>query len=132
MNRGTGARRGRDDPPDHSVETLQIDGERAGHGGAHRDLDRNDDLFAHRLDDPAESAQRDESATRAGIPRAIDRKENLLEDGLDVRIAPCRRVGAVLEAFGGRVIAFAENDFDVEFHLTIGPSIGARVFRETQ
>ena len=63
----SGPRRGRrgDDPPDQRVEALLLDIERTGDRGPHRDFDRDHDLLPHRLDDPAEAAQRDEATAAA-------------------------------------------------------------------
>src|ERR1043166_4045829 len=125
---GTG--RGGNDAADHVVEALLLDRERSGDGGAHRDLDRDDDCVAHRLDDPAESSERDVASAAVGIPRAIDGEQNLLQDRLHVGIPPGARLGSVLEALGGGVIAFAENNLDVELHAT-DRSTEVRVSRET-
>ena len=40
------------------VEALRVDRERPGDRRAHRNLDGDDDLVPHRLDDPAEAAER--------------------------------------------------------------------------
>src|SRR5262249_22079536 len=131
MHGRPGLSRGGDDPPNHAVETLLLDGERAGDRGAHRNFDRNHDVVAHWLDDPAESPERDVPSAVAGVLRAVDRQQNLLEDRLDVRLAPRGRLDAVLQPLGGRDILLTENDFDVEMHESSDPSSAARVFPGT-
>src|SRR5260370_42442132 len=92
MDGRPGGRRRREDPPDHPVEPPWFNGKRAGHGGAHGDLDGDHDMVAQRLDDPAEAAQGDEPTATARVLRAVDGEQDLLEDGLDVQLAPGGRL----------------------------------------
>ena len=53
-----------------------------------------------------------------------DRKKDLLEHGLDIRLAPPVRVRAVLDAGRDGRIPFAKHDLDVKFHKrsAVGPA----------
>src|SRR5262249_49951627 len=95
MHRRTGTSRPRHHTAGHAVETLLLNGEGSGDRRPHRDFDGNDDLVPHRFDNPAESAEHRDASAPAGVPRAVDREQDLLQDRLDVEFAPRAGLGAV-------------------------------------
>src|SRR5438552_7398421 len=62
---------------DQRVELALSDGKRSGDRGAHRNLDRDHDfLVLRRLNDPTESAKRDDALVAARLLDAADRLQN--------------------------------------------------------
>ena len=89
---------GGDDPPDHLVQALLIDGEGPGDRRPHRDLDGDDDLVAERLDDPAEAAERDVAAARLGFLTRSMASRICFSTVSTSRSRQARRLGAVLRS----------------------------------
>src|SRR5262245_54955971 len=81
-------RSGSDHPTNGPIQDSLLDRERSGHGGSHRDFDRDDDALAGGLDDPAETTQRDVALSGLRVAGAVDREQDVLEELLDIAVVP--------------------------------------------